>query len=95
MNIATDSLVCNYESKIRIAESNVAVRDSELIICNRAYQKVQSLVGEQIARERQLTEDLNKILKQQKKKRIQNRMLALGMVFISGFTASLIIKSKQ
>lgn len=95
LNTATDSLVSNYEFKIHIIESSVAVRDSELIVCNRAYRDVQSLAQQQIARERQLTKDLNKILKQQKKKRIHNRILTVGMVFISGFTASLIIKSKQ
>lgn len=95
LNASTDSLICDYESKIRIAESSIAIRDTQLIVCNRAYLRVQSLVEEQAARERQLTDDLNTILKQQKRKRIQNRVLALGMLFISGFTTSMIIKSKQ
>ena len=95
LNAATDTLICNYESKIHIAESSIAVRDSQLIVCNKAYQDVQGLVQEQAARERQLTDDLNTILKQQRKKRIQNKVLAVGMLFVSGFTTSLIIKSKQ
>lgn len=95
LNAATDSVICNYESKIYIAEGTIAVRDSQLIVCNAAYQDVQSLVQEQAARERQLTDDLNTVLKQQKRKRIQNRVLAIGMLFVSGFATSLIIKSKQ
>lgn len=95
LNAATDSLVCDYESKIHIAESSIAIRDSQLVICNTAYQAVQSLVQEQAARERQLTDQLNTVLKQQKKKHIQNRVLAIGMLFVSGFATSMIIKSKQ
>lgn len=95
LNAATDSLICNYESKIHIAESSIAVRDSQLIVCNTAYRDVQGLVQEQAARERQLTDDLNTVLKQQRKKRIQNKVLAIGMLFISGITTSMIIKSKQ
>lgn len=95
LNAATDSLVCHYESKIHIAESSIAIRDSQIIICNTAYQDVQSLVQEQAARERQLTDQLNTVLKQQKKKHIQNRALAIALMFVSGFTTSMIIKSKQ
>jgi len=95
LNAATDSLVGNYEFKIHIAESSIAIRDSQLVICNTAYQDAQSLVQEQAARERQLTDQLNTVLKQQRKKHIQNRVLAIGMLFVSGFTTSMIIKSKQ
>jgi hypothetical protein len=95
LNRSTDTLICNYESKIRLAEGSIAVRDSLLIVCDRAYQDVQGLVQEQAARERQLTDDLNTVLKQQRKKRIQNKVLAVGMLFVAGFTTSLIIKSKQ
>jgi len=95
LNAATDSLICNYESKIYLAESTVAVRDSQLVICNTAYRQVQSLVQEQAARERELTDQLKTVLKQQRKKNIRNRSLAVGLLFFSGFTTSMIIKSKQ
>lgn len=91
----TDSIICGYEAKVKVTESIVAVRDSQLIICNSAYQQMQSLVDEQVARERQLTSELNIALKQQKRTRLQNRFLALGMLFISGITTSLVIKAKQ
>jgi len=91
----TDSIICGYEAKVKITESIVAVRDSQLIICHNAYQQMQNLVDEQVARERQLTSELNIALKQQKRTRLQNRFLALGMLFISGITTSLVIKAKQ
>ena len=95
LNIVTDSLLCDYENKVHLAESTIAVRDSQLVVCDIAYQDMKSLVQEQVARERQLTENLNIALKQQKKKRIQNRALAAGMLFVSGLTTSFLIKHKQ
>ncbi len=56
---------------------------------------MQNLVHEQVALERQLTSDLNTALKQQKRTRLKNRLLAIGMLFVSGITTSLIIKAKQ
>lgn len=95
LNAVTDSLLYDYENKVHLGESTIAVRDSQLVVCGTAYQDMKSLVQEQVARERQLTENLNIALKEQKKKRIQNRALAAGMLFISGLTTSLLIKSKQ
>lgn len=95
LNSVTDSLLCDYDNKVRLAESTIAVRDSQLVVFGNAYQDMKSLVQEQIARERQLTENLNIALKQQKKKRIQNLALAAGMLFVSGVTTSLLIKYKQ
>lgn len=95
LNSVTDSLIGKYQSKVQLADSTIALRDSQLVICNSAYQDMKSLIQEQAARERQLTENLTLALKQQKRKRIQNRFLAAGMLFVSGLTTSLIIKYKQ
>lgn len=95
LNWVTDSLIGSYESKVQLADSTIALRDSQLIVCNNAYQDMKSLIQEQAARERQLTENLALALKQQKRKRVQNRFLAAGMLFVSGVTTSLIIKYKQ
>lgn len=95
LNAVTDTMFSIYDTKVLVNEKLIAVRDSELIVCNRAYQQTQSLVQEQVARERQLTDDLNKVLKQQKRKRVQSRLLSIGALFVAGFTTSLIIKTKQ
>ncbi|PBQ32753.1 hypothetical protein CNR22_13530 [Sphingobacteriaceae bacterium] len=95
LNSVTDSLVCDYENKVHFSESIIAVRDSQIVLCNSAYQEMKSLVQEQVERERQLTENLNHALKQQKRKRNQNRVLAAGMLFVSGLTTSLLIKYRR
>ncbi len=95
IHAVTDSLVSDYEYKILITESKCAVRDSEIVICNKAYSGLKDLVKEQVMREQQLTESLNEALKQQRKKRLQNRFLTGGMLFVTGLATSFIIYSKQ
>lgn len=95
IHAVTDSMVSDYEYKILITESKCAVRDSEIIICNKAYSGLKDLLKEQAMREQQLTESLNEALKQQRKKRLQNRFLTGGMLFVSGLATSFIIYSKQ
>lgn len=82
MQSVTDSLVSDYEYKIKLTETKCAVRDSEIVICNKAYSGLKDLVKEQAMREQQLTESLNEALKQQRKKRLQNRFLT-GECYLS------------
>lgn len=93
LNANTDSLTKDYEQKNKLMEKMVAVRDTQLLICNQSYREVKDLIREQEQREQQLTENLNLALKQLKQKRFQNRLLAAGMLFVSGIAATLYIKS--
>ena len=95
LNAITDTVFSIYENKVKLKEDLVAVRDSELIVCKTAYTRMQDLVKEQALKEQQLTDDLKTILKQQKKKKFQNRLIAAGMLFISGVATTLLIRSKQ
>lgn len=95
IQVLTDSLFCDYEARIRLTEMECALRDSGIVICNRAYNQLKDLAKEQALREQQLTESLNEALRQQRRKRLQNRFLAGGMLFISGVAASLILRPKQ
>jgi len=95
IHVTTDSLVLDYEYKIKLTETKCAVRDSEIVICNNAYSGLKDLVKEQAMREQQLTQSLNEALKQQRKKRLQNRFLTGGILFVSGLATSFIIYSKQ
>lgn len=90
----TDSLLDAYQAKIGFTESTIAVRDSELVVCQWAYTQLSDLTKEQTEREQQLTVQLNTALKQQQQKRWQNRFLAGGMVFLSGFVTTLLIHGK-
>ncbi|MBI3518052.1 MAG: hypothetical protein HY062_01675 [Bacteroidetes bacterium] len=94
VNLITDSLIHQYEVKDSTWQNLVAIRDTQIVLCNRSYMEMKNLAQEQLIREQQLTENLNTALKQQKRKRLQNRILAAGMLFVSGITTTLYIKSK-
>ncbi|MCD6068916.1 MAG: hypothetical protein K0S33_3742 [Bacteroidetes bacterium] len=95
LNAVTDTLISDYEQKLQVDKEVIAVRDSQLVVCNQSYEQVQSLIQQQIQREQELTDQLNIAVKQQRKKRIQNRLLAGGVVFLSGLTTTLLIRSKH
>jgi hypothetical protein len=91
----TDTLIEQQDRKQIVTEKLLAVRDTELVVCRHSFRQLDSLVNDQIRREIRLTEDLNVALKQQKRKRVQNRFMAGGMLLIAGFTTSLLVKSRQ
>lgn len=94
LNANTDTLIKDYERKDSLMDRMVAIRDTQIMICTHSYKEAKDLIREQEQREQQLTENLNIALKQLKQKRCQNRILAAGMLFISGVAATLYIKSK-
>lgn len=94
-NQYTDSIITQYQQRDTLLECMVAIRDTQLVMCNKSYQESMNLAHEQMLREQKLTDDLNTVLKQQKRKRIQNRLLAAGMLFVSGIATTLYIKTKQ
>jgi hypothetical protein len=91
----SDSLNTNCENENKLFERLIAVRDSELSICNYTLMGVKNISQEQILREQKLTQDLNTSIKQQRKTIFKNRVLAAGMLFISGIATTLYIKSRQ
>jgi len=95
LNAKTDSLIFNYESRDSLMQAMIAIRDTQIEICDRSYQETKDLLLEQSRREQQLTDNLNVALKQLKRKRLQNKILAGGMLFVSGIITTLYIKSKQ
>jgi hypothetical protein len=95
LNAKTDSLIGFYDRKDSLMQSMVAIRDSQIALCDKSYSEAKDLILEQSKREQQLTENLNVALKQLKRKRFQNKILAAGMLFISGITTTLYIKSQQ
>lgn len=93
--LESDTLINTYELKNKTYQAMVAVRDSELVILNKSYASINDFSKEQLLREQQLTNDLNTSLKSLRRKRIQNKILAGGMLFISGIATTLLIKSRQ
>lgn len=93
--IKTDTIIETFERKLKLYNAMVAVRDSELVSVNKSFHTLANFSKEQLAREQQLTIDLNTALKSLRKKRIQNKIWAGGMLFISGVATTLLIKSRQ
>lgn len=93
--LQTDTLIETYECKNKLFTAMVAVRDSELVLTNKSFATLTDFSKEQLSREQQLTNDLNTALKTLRRKRIQNKIWAGGMLFISGIATTLLIKSRQ
>jgi hypothetical protein len=95
LNRSSDSLMQTVNQRVHLGDSLIAIRDSQIVICNEAYAAMKDLVKEQAQREQKLTSDLNALLKQQKRKRFQNKILAGGMLFVAGIATSLLVKGRQ
>lgn len=93
--LVTDTLIQHLENSVTIYKSMVAVRDSELVFINKSFKSITDFSKEQLLREQQLTNELNTALKALRKKRIQNKIWAGGMLFISGVATTLFINSRQ
>lgn len=87
---AQGDTICN--ETISMLESIVGNRDSTIVLFKAKEENVRLLQQEQELRNRLLTEQLNTAYKQQKKKILQNKLLAGGLIFISGFTTTLIVR---
>lgn len=90
-----DSTQSGYETTIKQLTNIVAVKDSEIVVCQISYTQLKSISDDNLQRERKLTEDLETAYKQQRKNRIQNKFLAAGFLILSGITTGLIIHSRQ
>lgn len=86
---AQSDSTCN--ETIESLEQIVANRDSSIFIHKQVETNLRDLQKEQQLREQLLTEQLNTAYKVQRKKTIQNKFLASGLVFITGFTTTLLI----
>jgi RNA processing factor Prp31 len=90
-----DSTVNTYDTALLELKSLIAVKDSEVVICNKSFAEMKTLMDQNLAREQKLTEDLQKSYKQQKRKTIQNKILAAGAFILSGITTTLFYVSRK
>ena len=73
----------------------VAIRDSQIVICNNSYASIFDLQKQNQIRQEQLTKELNTSYKHSKRKRMENKMLSFGLMVMTGITTTLFIKSQQ
>ncbi|MDI1355344.1 MAG: hypothetical protein PSX36_10520 [bacterium] len=80
---------------INSLNQSIAIRDTQLIFCNRNYQSLFDLQKENRIREQQLTDELKIAYKQNKRKRFESKMLSAGLMIMTGITTTLFIKSQK
>lgn len=90
-----DSTQTDYEKNITQLNNLLAIKDSQLVICTSSYRDLKSIADDNLQREQKLTEDLNTAYKQQRKNRIQNKLLAAGFLILTGITTTLLINSRK
>jgi hypothetical protein len=73
----------------------VAIRDTQIVMCNRTYQSIFDLQKENLKRQQQLADELNTAYKQNKKKRFKSKLLSCGLMIMTGITTALFIKSQK
>lgn len=90
-----DSTKSAYEKNISQLGNLLATKDTQLLVCRSSYTQLKDLIDENLQRERKLTEDLNTAYKKQRRKVIQNRLLAGGFLILSGITTTLFINANK
>lgn len=92
--------LCNEQDSlcglsINSLNRSVAIRDSQIVMCNRSYLSMYDLQKENQQRQQQLADELNTAYKQNRKKRFENKMLSCGLMIMAGITTTLFIKSQK
>jgi hypothetical protein len=80
------------DSIVRSLEQIAANRDSAIVIFRQKENVSRELQKEQELRNQILTEQLKTAYKEQKRKVKQNKLLAVGLIFLSGLTTSVLIQ---
>jgi len=91
--IDSEDTLCTQS--INSLNQGIAIRDTQLVICNRNYQSLFDLQKENMAREQQLTDALSVSYKQNKRKRFESKALSFGLMIMTGITTTLFIKSQK
>jgi hypothetical protein len=78
-----------YDCAVSRLESMVAIKDSEIVVCRSSYTELKCLMDENLMREQKLTEDLQTVYKQQRRKTLQSKLMAGGFLIMTGITTSL------
>lgn len=90
-----DSTQSIYETNLVQLQEMVATKDSQIVICTASYAQIKGLLDDNLERERKLTEDLNTAYKSQRRKVLQNKLLAGGMLLLSGIATTLYINANK
>lgn len=89
-----DSTEALYDSTIVQLENLLAIKDTSLIVCKASYDQLKEITEDNLRRELRLTADLEQAIKVQKRKTLQNKLLAGGFLILSGILTSILIIKK-
>lgn len=90
-----DSTQSIYKQNISQLENLLATKDSQIVICRTSYSQLKDLLDENLIREQKLSEDLKTAYKSQRRKVLQNKLLAGGMLILSGIATTLYINANK
>ncbi|MBL7932317.1 MAG: hypothetical protein JNL60_10460 [Bacteroidia bacterium] len=89
--LTRDSIDAACDSTVSLLENMVANRDSSVLFHRQIEDNLRDLNKEQELRNQILTEQLNLAFKNQRKKARQNKILAGGLLILSGITTSILL----
>jgi hypothetical protein len=92
VNIA-DSTQCLYEKNIGELHQVIESKDKEIEVCNTAYANLKVAMEENFKREQQLTNDLKKSYKKQRRKNFSNKLLGVGVVALTAVSGLLYLNA--
>lgn len=84
-----DSTQCLYEKNITELHQVIDAKDEEIALCNTAYEDLKTTTEENLKREQQLTDDLKKAYKKQKRKNFSNKLLGVGVIVMTAISGLL------
>jgi hypothetical protein len=88
-----DSTQCLYEKNIGELHHVIESKDEEIAIANTAYSDLKSATVENFKREQQLTDDLKKAYKKQRRKNFSNKLLGVGVIVLTAVSGLLYLNA--
>jgi chromosome segregation ATPase len=88
-----DSTQCLYEKQINELNQTITNKDEEIALCNTAYEDLKNATQENLNREKQLTDDLKKAYKKQRRKNFSNKLLGVGVIVLTAVSGLLYVNA--
>ena len=88
-----DSTQCLYEKQIGELNQALTNKDEQIALCNTAYEDMRNATQENLKREQQLTDDLKKAYKKQRRKNFSNKLLGVGVFVLNDVSVLLYVNA--
>jgi hypothetical protein len=88
-----DSTQCLYEKNIGELQQVIDSKDEEIALCNTAYSNLKLATEESFKREQQLTSDLKKAYKKERRKNFSNKLLGVGVIVLTAISGLLYVNA--